>query len=408
MTPTKLIVLGGAAGIVTAVLAARRYHSKRPQVLHLTLVGFGAVNRALARLIAKDAPRLAKEHNMVVMYSAIIARHGAWEAVDSESELSAVEVAALADQVQPLRHSAPRRMRSHPSPLSVESIRSIVSRTASFRGPRCLAEAIDVDYEAGEPATTYLSCALRGGSHAVSANKGPVVHHLEELEAIAARAGVRYLYESAVMDGVPIFACWRAGFQPGGAQLRGFRGCLNSTTSVVLSGMYEGKSMEVALRRAQEAGIAEADPSGDLSGMDAAVKVVALARALALHRADGGGDGVADAPPLTLRDVHVQGIEHVTLEQVREAARRGAKLRLVAGASAHTAADGARGLSAYVRLEQLQPGDPLYSLDGADAAVMLQTDRLADVTIVQTGSVVEDTAFGVWADVLRACCPRPA
>ena len=67
-----------------------------------------------------------------------------------------------------------------------------------------------------------------------------------------------------------------------------------------------------------------------------------------------------------------------------------------------------RRLSAYVRLEELAPGDPLFSLNGADAAVMLKTDRLADVTIVQAGSVVEDTAFGVWADVLRACCPRPA
>ncbi len=66
-------------------------------------------------------------------------------------------------------------------------------------------EAIDVDYERGEPATTYLLDALRRGCHAVSANKGPVVHHRARLVAAGEAAGVRYLHESAVMDGVPIF-----------------------------------------------------------------------------------------------------------------------------------------------------------------------------------------------------------
>ena len=106
--------------------------------------------------------------------------------------------------------------------------------------------------------------------------------------------------------------------------------------------------------------------------------------------------------PLRLCDVEVSGIEHVTPQMVSAAKARGNKLRLVAAASQATE-DGP--VRAYVRMEELQPGDPLFGLEGADAALMLMTDRLAPVTILQKGSVVEDTAFGMWADMLRAARP---
>ena len=206
------------------------------------------------------------------------------------------------------------------------------------------------------------------------------------------------MHESAVMDGVPIFSAWRGGFLPGGARLTKFRGCLNSTSSVVLSGMEDGQTFQAALKVAQDANIAEADPSGDLSGMDAAVKVVALAVALELR----AGTTASSTATFSLSDVAVSGIEHVTPEAIAEAKAAGRKLRLVGGAEV----DAASGrVSGYVRVESLAPGDPLFGLQGADAAVQLFTDRLAPVTIVQSGSVVEDTAFGQYADMLRAVRP---
>jgi homoserine dehydrogenase len=382
----------GAAAIGAAFLVAYRRRPGQPQTLYLTLIGFGAVHKALARLIFKDRERLLREHNLEVVYRAVIARHGAWEAAPG-SEMSSELVAELANGRTRLCDPGPAGV-SHCAAPSVQTILEILSRTASGPGLRCICEAIDVDYVAAEPAASYLRQALRLGSHAVSANKGPVVHCHEELTDLAAARSVRYLHESAVMDGVPIFSCWRAGFAPGGARLLSFRGCLNSTSGVVLAGMHAGQTMAQALRTAQDAGIAEADPSGDLSGMDAAVKVVALTRALALDR---------NCQPLRLADVRVSGIEHVTPDYVRDVASRGRKLRLVAGAEV---ANDAR-VAAYVRLEELAPSDPLSGLDGADAAVTFTTDRLAPVTIVQTGSVVEDTAFGTWADILRACRPAP-
>ena len=388
------VALGSAAAATLVYALLRRPQRSSPQRLVLTLCGFGAVNKALARLIHLEAETLRTQHGLVVVYHAIIARHGAWEAQPGH-ELDTATVAALADAGTRLdgREPPPMAVRASATP-SVADIRAMIARaSAPARGDlRCVAEAIDVSYDDGEPAATYLADALARGSHAVSANKGPVVHKRAALLALAARHGVRFLHESAVMDGVPLFSLWRGGFVPGGARLTRFRGVLNATTGVVLSGMEAGQPMEVALRTAQEAGIAEADPSGDLSGYDAAVKLVAIAIACGL------------APALTLRDVDISGIEHVTPQAAAAAVARGHRLRLVAFVEAASVAGGVR---AYVRTEELQPSDPLFALQGADSAVTLETDRLAPVTVLQKGSEVTDTAFGQYADILRAVRPEP-
>ena len=238
----RVAVGAAAAASLVYLLHARRH--REPETLYLTLIGFGAVNKALARLIHSDADFLLKKHNLRVVYRAVVARHGAWEA-EPGCELTAADVASFADQVASgaakLDGSTPPPdgVNATPKP-SVEAIRAIISRTPRH-ALTCLAEAIDVDYKNGEPATTYLADALRRGSHCVSANKGPVAHHRDELLGLASQHRVRYLHESAVMDGVPIFSTWRAGLLPGGATLTKFRGCLNATTCVVLAGMGRGQ-----------------------------------------------------------------------------------------------------------------------------------------------------------------------
>src|SRR3990170_2680836 len=131
---------------------------------------------------------------------------------------------------------------------------------------------------AGERAIDHLRAALEGGAHAITANKGPVVHGLGELTALARARGRRFLFESAVMDGAPIFSVWRECLPA--SQLRSLRGILNSTTNLILSMMGEGKSYEEAVAYAQSIGIAETDPSADVLGWDAAVKVAALVTVL--------------------------------------------------------------------------------------------------------------------------------
>ncbi len=131
----------------------------------------------------------------------------------------------------------------------------------------------------GQPAIDYLRAALETGAHAISANKGPVVHAYRELtDSGDGRMRKRFLFESAVMDGVPIFSLFREAMPA--VEVRGFRGVLNSTTNVILEGMESGLTFDDAVKKAQDLGVAESDPTDDIDGVDAAVKVVALANVL--------------------------------------------------------------------------------------------------------------------------------
>jgi homoserine dehydrogenase len=142
----------------------------------------------------------------------------------------------------------------------------------------------------------------------VSANKGPVVHGFKGLSELAQANGRRFLHEAAVMGGTPIFSLFREALP--GVQLKRFRGILNSTTNLILSEMEQGLSFEAAVKKAQDLGIAETDPSADVDGWDAAVKVSALATVLM---------GVSVKP----QDVKPTGIRALTGEQVRAARAEG-------------------------------------------------------------------------------------
>src|SRR5690606_29242503 len=137
-----------------------------------------------------------------------------------------------------------------------------------------LFENTPVNHLTGQPAAGYLRAALENGMHAVTANKGPVVHAYAELTALAERAGRRFLFESAVMDGAPIFSLFRGPLPA--AELVGFHGILNSCTNLLLGLLEQGKPFADAVKYAQSIGIAETDPSADIDGWDAAIKVAAL------------------------------------------------------------------------------------------------------------------------------------
>ncbi|HYA24271.1 MAG TPA: homoserine dehydrogenase, partial [Terriglobales bacterium] len=141
-----------------------------------------------------------------------------------------------------------------------------------------LFEATSLSVKDGQPAIDHIRAALESGAHAITANKGPVVHAYEELSSLAAKQGRRFLFESTVMDGAPIFSLFREGLPL--VHLKGFRGILNSTTNVVLSSMEAGLSFEGSLTKARQLGIAETDPSHDVDGWDATVKTAALIRVL--------------------------------------------------------------------------------------------------------------------------------
>jgi homoserine dehydrogenase len=226
--------------------------------------------------------------------------------------------------------------------------------------------------------------------HAITANKGPVVHGYQELTQTAQRAGLSFLFESSVMDGAPVFSIARCGLP--GAKVTGFSGILNSTTNLILTRMEKGENQEQAIAYAQSIGIAETDPSGDLDGWDAAVKVASLATVLMDH-------------PLKPDQVDRSGIRSITLSQVHEATANTQRWKLVC--SARRKAEDPQGLEASVQPQLLGPESIFYHLIGTSSGLEIESDVLGKLTLIEDNPSPRTTAYGLLADFLNAikCAP---
>jgi len=244
-----------------------------------------------------------------------------------------------------------------------------------------LFEASSLDAKTGQPAIDHLKAALELGAHAITANKGPIVHAYAELTALAHEKGRKLMHEATVMDGAPIFSLFPMGLPA--TDLRGFCGVLNSTTNVVLTEIEKGRSLEEALRRAQAIGVAETDPSADLDGWDAAVKVAALTIVLM---------GV----PIQLDQVKRTGIRELSEEKIRSVRAAGMRYKLVCLAER-------RGDTAdcTVQPELLLASDPLANLEGTSSAIRFDLDVFS-LSLVEHNPGIEATAYGMLADFVRA------
>ena len=249
--------------------------------------------------------------------------------------------------------------------------------------PDVLFEASSLNAETGEPAVAHVRAALHIGAHVVSANKGPVVHAYPELSSLAASRGRRFFFESAMMDGAPVFSLFREALPA--IELRGFRGVINSTTTVILEAMQAGATFDDAIAEAQRLGVAETDPSADIDGIDAAVKVVEVVNVLM----EGS---------LKLADVARTGIRGITPEQLREAHEKGEAWRLVSRARRQP--DG--GIVASVAPERLKVDDPLAHVHGTSLLIAFETDIFKELIISERDPGPEATAYGMLSDFVNA------
>jgi homoserine dehydrogenase len=244
-----------------------------------------------------------------------------------------------------------------------------------------LFEASSLNPHTGQPAIDHLTAALEHGAHAITANKGPLVHAFRELTALAKEKGRQFLYESTVMDGIPIFSLFPLGLPA--ADIRGFSGVLNSTTNVVLTEVEKGRSFDEAIKRAQALGVAETDPSQDLDGWDSAIKVAALAIVLL---------GV----PVKMEQVLRTGIRELSEEKIRSVRAAGMRYKLVCRAERR--GDGA---DCRVGPELLLMTDPMAGLEGTSSAIRFDMDVFG-LSLVEHNPGVEATGYGLLADFVRA------
>jgi homoserine dehydrogenase len=244
-----------------------------------------------------------------------------------------------------------------------------------------LFEATALNVETGQPAVDHIRAALEHGAHAITANKGPIVHAYRELRDLAAAQGKRFLFESTVMDGVPIFS-----FLPQLPliHLQGFHGILNSTTNVILSEMENGLSFDDSLKKAQALAIAETDATHDIDGWDAAVKTAALITVL------------MDIP-VRLEDIDREGIGDLTTNAVRNGRRDGWPFKLVC--RAQRVGDGVK---ASVMPEKVLSSSPMGKISGTSSYIYFETDIFPGLAITEENPGLYATAYGMLADFVRA------
>ncbi len=250
-----------------------------------------------------------------------------------------------------------------------------------------LFEATSLNVENGQPAVDHIRAALAQGTHAITANKGPIVHAYEELRDLAAATHKRFLFESTVMDGIPIFSTFRENLPT--IHVKGFRGILNSTTNAILGEMERGLSFEAALAKARDLGVAETDATHDLEGWDAAVKVAAVVI-------------VVMGEKIKLSDVQRVGITGLTCEQVRAALAAGTPYKLVCRARRTPS-----GVEAKVAPECVPLSDPLAWVAGTSSIVYFETDIFPGLCITEDNPGLYATAYGMLADFVKAVETSP-
>ncbi len=327
----------------------------------LAFLGFGNVARALAGLLARKAEELRHSFGISWRVTGVASRRLGWLANPNGLELDVPPGAAP-------------RGGTAPAPVGL-------SDWLRVSGAQILFEMTSLQPQTGQPALDHVRQALRQGLHVITANKGPVVYGYRELRDLAAQTGRRFLFESTVMDGTPIFSLFREALPA--ARLLRFRGVLNSTTNYILTEMEAGCGFDEAVHKAQAIGIAETDPGVDIDGWDAAVKVSALVTVL------------MDIPFSPSR-VERAGIRGLSAEAVRAGRAAGRPFKLLCSAERT-----ASGVAARVAPEQLDLTDPLASVSGTSSAVHFETDVLPGLSVFEHNPGPETTAYGLLADFLR-------
>ena len=237
-------------------------------------------------------------------------------------------------------------------------------------------------------ALDFTRRALTAGKHVVTSNKALVAAHGKELLELAKLHNVNYLFEASVGGGIPVLRPLK--FDLAANRITRIRGILNGTTNYILTAMREENlSLEEALKSAQAKGYAEANPTDDLNGMDAARKLAILC-------------DLAWGREVKAEEISREGIQNVELQDVEAAARLGGKLKLIC--EAEQLPDGR--IAAAVAPQVVMPGSMLYGVDRAFNAVILTGNALGDAMFYGTGAGSEPTASAVIGDVIDAVTHR--
>jgi homoserine dehydrogenase len=239
-----------------------------------------------------------------------------------------------------------------------------------------------------DPAKSYVMRAIANGKHVVTANKALLARHGNEIFAAAQKAGVMVAFEAAVAGGIPIIKALREGLTAN--RIEWIAGIINGTSNFILSEMRAtGASFASALAAAQARGYAEADPTFDVEGVDAAHKLTIMS-------------AIAFGVPMQLEKVYIEGITKLTREDIRYAEELGYRIKLLGITRRASVAGDAKGVGIELRVHPtLVPAKRLIAnVEGAMNAVLVKGDAVGATLYYGPGAGAEPTASAVIADLV--------
>lgn len=335
--------------------------------LKIAMLGFGNAGRAFAELILNKKEEIKRAYSCDIKVVAI--------ATGSRGSLVNEAGVDLSKACK-----------------DMETLSRFDTNGADFSGMGSMEIADNVDYDvlieltplaifSGQPAIDHIKAAFKRRRHAITANKGPIAWAFEDLRRLAAEQGVRFYYETTVMDGTPVFNLVDETLRL--CRVTEVTGILNSTTNFILEELAKGKDYDAVILEGKERGFVEADPSLDVEGWDAAAKTTALLNVLM-----GAG--------MTPDQIDRKGIEDITIEQIRDAEARGKVIKLLCRGIIENGK-----VIGRVAPEEIDKNELSATITGTSSVVSITTDLMGTVSIVEHDPGIEQTGYGVFSDLIR-------
>ncbi len=337
-----------------------------PMNFDIAFLGFGTVGRGLADLLLEKRDLLRKEYGLewrVVAISDIKAG-----SIADDGGLDLKEAIRLADSRVNLETMQVRRK----GLSALETIKESAANT--------VVEVTWTNITDGEPGYSHMKSALSSGKHVVTTNKGPLALHYRELIDLAKKNSVAIKFKGTVLSGTPVFNLFDGPMAS--CSVSAMKGILNGTTNFILSEMEKGRDYADVLKQAQGMGFAEADPTMDVEGWDAAAKLAILANYFF----------GTDSKPSTVRR---KGITGVSPKEIGDAKEKGERIKLIASA---LKVDG--GVELDVSPMRLPITNPLANIAGVTNALTFSTDCLGDVTVIGPGAGRRPTGYSLLTDMI--------
>lgn len=334
--------------------------------LSICMIGFGNAGKEFCRMLAEKTEEIKSTYDCSVIVTAISTRSKGSlfdpSGIDLERALHEVEAEGKFSQENPQRTDS--------------TAMEIIKKSRAD----VLIELSTLSIKDGQPAISHIEEAFRNNMHVITANKGPIAWDYKRLKAMADGKGLSLLHETTVMDGAPIFNLAEKTLP--GCKILGFKGILNSTTNFIMEEMEAGSDYEYALKEAQRRGFAEADPSLDIDGWDAAAKTAALINVLMN----------GDATPMTIDRT---GISDITLKDIEEAKQKDGKIKLFCEGLRDKDKIIGRVYPAFV-----DNRDIFSNIDSTTSILSITTDLMGEICMVERHPEIKQTAYGVYSDLL--------